>query len=625
MCTIRLSIIFLLFQITCGWGYVTEVLTMGRTTAWHITKNSSAANSSLDVVQQIDAFLGIAPHSPSNFSLLPMRVYDEAIDLRFAEIRRLLHMTNHHDSKELDDFLPNIKTINEFYRYFRKAIEVTHNPFNVEWVDSPNNVIVVINEKLRELHRDWHGTHDGLPMLIARTMNKSHEHQCGNTQSGAHILMSLHETLMIAELQAACVLGLAYNMLLVPNNKGIVNTKADFEKRFHDYLETFIAAMEIVPGDMRACDPEPKWIRDETYFEAEKFVQTSILQPVSSWTLLRLRHYLLSTDRQDEEVCKDLAERSRTGDVHLALTDDRLFCHGYADKCQPMNNILEGCLPDNSVKRLEWLKLDDFRTLGQNYDKCDNGRKFSGNTRVETKICACQCFAKNNWIALGLVNADYQNNMVVTGLRLVRENNIFYLQVKQGKLLPGGKIDPASEMWLDLPKEDTVKYPLYRGSAESNPQFIVSDLIAPHGSLVVGAGFVNQNDNDLFLVRLRTMKFDFMSGKVLQREPHQDIDTVLEHSIDLIPGSINSIYADARSIPLSTTAWVPLIRSSLESDVGQSTLPLFDGVPVETNPPSALGGVGFIHKGTPGYGGFFSLRLHSLAYGEYLNVSSGTK
>lgn len=41
---------------------------------------------------------------------------------------------------------------------------------------------------------------------------------------------------------------------------------------------------------------------------------------------------------------------------------------------------------------------------------------------------------------------------VITGARFVKKNNIMYIQVQEGKLLPNGIIDPDTVTWVPIPK-----------------------------------------------------------------------------------------------------------------------------------------------------------------------------
>lgn len=62
-----------------------------------------------------------------------------------------------------------------------------------------------------------------------------------------------------------------------------------------------------------------------------------------------------------------------------------------------------------------------------------------------------------------------------------------------------------------------------------------------------------------------------------------------------------------------TGTFVKFSRSNLNRDLGQTTLPLFHGAAVVTNPPAPLGGVAIMHRGTSkDYAGFIGLRIYPL-------------
>lgn len=68
--------------------------------------------------------------------------------------------------------------------------------------------------------------------------------------------------------------------------------------------------------------------------------------------------------------------------------------------------------------------------------------------------------------------------------------------------------------------------------------------------------------------------------------------------------------------------WVTFRVSDHKKDAGQSTVPYWDTQPVETDPSSALGGVGLFHMGAPDYGGFVTLRLIDLNRSYYWKDNS---
>lgn len=65
--------------------------------------------------------------------------------------------------------------------------------------------------------------------------------------------------------------------------------------------------------------------------------------------------------------------------------------------------------------------------------------------------------------------------------------------------------------------------------------------------------------------------------------------------------------------------YIKFYVSDLRKDGGQSTIPFFDAQNVEGTPEFPLGGVGVVHRGHKGYGGFVALRIHDLNLSNYFN------
>lgn len=52
--------------------------------------------------------------------------------------------------------------------------------------------------------------------------------------------------------------------------------------------------------------------------------------------------------------------------------------------------------------------------------------------------------------------------------------------------------------------------------------------------------------------------------------------------------------------------------SDFRKDAGQSTVPFFDSQPIITEPAVPLSGIGLLHKGADGFGGFLALRAFTV-------------
>lgn len=57
----------------------------------------------------------------------------------------------------------------------------------------------------------------------------------------------------------------------------------------------------------------------------------------------------------------------------------------------------------------------------------------------------------------------------------------------------------------------------------------------------------------------------------------------------------------------------------MKKDAGQSTVPFFDSLEAEGYPEFPLGGVGIMHRGREGFGGFLTFRIFDLNISKYFN------
>lgn len=55
-----------------------------------------------------------------------------------------------------------------------------------------------------------------------------------------------------------------------------------------------------------------------------------------------------------------------------------------------------------------------------------------------------------------------------------------------------------------------------------------------------------------------------------------------------------------------------------KKDAGQSTIPFIDQQPLVTNPPTPLSGVGLMHRGSFGSGGFLAFKMESFDVVQHL-------
>ncbi|XP_074112286.1 uncharacterized protein LOC141535991 [Cotesia typhae] len=74
------------------------------------------------------------------------------------------------------------------------------------------------------------------------------------------------------------------------------------------------------------------------------------------------------------------------------------------------------------------------------------------------------------------------------------------------------------------------------------------------------------------------------------------------------------------AIDSKTNQFIKFRASDLKKDAGQSTVPFFDALEAEGDPNFPLGGIGIIHRGQKGFGGFLAFKIFELDLSQYFKT-----
>ncbi|XP_015110587.1 uncharacterized protein LOC107036872 [Diachasma alloeum] len=300
---------------------------------------------------------------------------------------------------------------------------------------------------------------------LALTSNDLRRKHCREALAMQSFLSHLFQTVMVTEAKA--MLSLTY-AILIQNSSYEARTyklwqlTVDFKDRFNYYMVRTAEAMSIAPHQTTPCDPpNGTRIRDETYFEIERLEQVSVFQ---------------FSDTSNSRDCANAVEKKS-----LTFYSERDICKGSLSDCE-YSGWLDVCRLENSSKRYEWIKSEGG-DYGMNFDKCPSGTitKYEGNNNSSNGHCICKCREAGNWMSVSPVMANVSDNMVVIGSRFMRKEGVLYLQLKQGRLLANGWIDPSSQEWIPLPKN-----PVLMAINSTHNKFYLDNVPLPMGHVVVG-------------------------------------------------------------------------------------------------------------------------------------------
>ncbi|XP_015122381.1 uncharacterized protein LOC107044846 [Diachasma alloeum] len=466
--------------------------------------------------------------------------------------------------------------------------------------------------------------------LLNHHVQAKGETLCGDIQSPNQYLYQLHKVVVASEMMGQIALTFGYYLQNKLNNVTIdfelKRAQVDRRERLQNYFGKFKSAMEAASLSLRPCDP-PNFIRGKTFIEMERLFQAVLVEDYN----LNYR-----------DSCRGTCE---TIDVYAHRNDnDGVFC-ARLHKCWKLKTS-RYCIRPNELRRYEWIE-DRQGTIYGEKNGCQGQELATPGWRKRLypcENCICTCDGGHKWgmanevhaFSLRVSRSNTAENMVVTGIQFTRHESIICIQIKEGKLLPGGEIDVNSEKW----RECDLSYSSYRMS-----RFGTSDYIAEEDYVVL-TRFYNFIDLDDFVeqrdaivtgvkfglseyctggkhvkLQLEYSKFNFSSGELKSREGFQSSSTCHRQKISIADtdSPLNQRKPrDQNTVDSKVNSYVSFTWSSFKRDVGQTTLPLLDSQPVESKPSAPLSGVGLFYKSSPGYGGFLGFKIHTLNYGRYM-------
>ncbi|CAG5094940.1 Protein of unknown function [Cotesia congregata] len=385
-----------------------------------------------------------------------------------------------------------------------------------------------------------------------------------------------------------------------------------------------------------ACDFS-NHTRDKTYIELERMYQVMIEN-----------EFYLDKDGSCSYNCNTKGEHFKPHVDYMCKDLD----------CQYMGAKFEICQLDDDVRRYQWFKDGNNNVYGNNTN-C-SGKMVTYNSWYQwttryCDYCLCVCTAKlhrevhNEITAISFQDqvSDTDSSKVVLDLKFVIKNNTIYVEIKEGKLLPHGKIDNNSVAWKALdnctifdnftfctyPPLNGLAYGLTTAVKDFGyPEYLnLDDIKASTESIVTGVRFRFAGDfnthprykNGSVEMQIRLTDFDYLTGKLSKNHVWISSNNKQNKTELLLPNPDNPIKSPKNIPNLKGNQFVKFKVSDLKKDAGQSTVPFFDARPVESKVLFPLKGIGLFHRGYEGFGGFIAFKLFIISPQEYMNTDLG--
>lgn len=207
---------------------------------------------------------------------------------------------------------------------------------------------------------------------------------------------------------------------------------------------------------------------------------------------------------------------------------------------------------------------------------------------------------------------------VVTGVRLIKENGVIQMSISQRTLLPFGQTDESEQdTWKSADNQfattdvGAVEGVNYTTLTYDNRAINLDDLVLPQGKIVTGIRF-QTNANGHLTLEIRATDFDYYYGRLLNtsHNPWVKNENGGQIEIEILKKTnpLENVVSELYTPEIVSNSYVKFGPSNIESDIGQSTVPLIDTYALESRNPVALGGVGLTYKGNNDSGGFIALK-----------------
>ncbi|XP_030378227.1 uncharacterized protein LOC115626861 isoform X2 [Scaptodrosophila lebanonensis] len=530
------------------------------------------------------------------------------------------------------------------YEAVKDKLEMVTLVTFAEWTVAPNAHSV--HHLMDRLHLTLLGNTEknnsssgNLLAQLAANYEFSSSQICNMHQSPQQFVYALYSDIALTELKGYIMMEFSWMMLRV-YGKGNFTQEAelmrnDYERRTERTLKLLQEVMRRSARIVWRCDPEPQHhVLGQTYDEVTRLLQGFIENEVD-----------LNSDETCRETCSYYQNTRTESCFKEKFCARQPGCKGRLYNCQFVQSDMWVCqAPLNSTRRYEYVEYENGSVLGR------RGRCVRGTSKVDSwwrylfwhcSYCMCLCdeqsIKSDRFFNLREAVSDFTQNRVVTGLRFIKKNRIFHLQIQEGELLPRGNINQTSLTWKPVDNynifdRDVIKGVDYHSLSYESRSVDLDDINTDDPSFVVTGVRFRVVGTHLNL-EARLTEINFETGKLVNSKElsywNSNDNTDVSGDNRRKKLSISSPDIPTRtivkSIPMSKhNEFIEFVNSDLYKDAAQTTVPFMDVQDVVSNPPVPLSGVGIYYKGRPGFGGFLAPKIITYDFTRHVVVPKRT-
>ncbi|XP_060650929.1 uncharacterized protein LOC132787693 [Drosophila nasuta] len=292
----------------------------------------------------------------------------------------------------------------------------------------------------------------------------------------------------------------------------------------------------------------------------------------------------------------------------------------FAQQITRESQVIDSYLSESNNRRYEYIQNNDRKRFGGS-EECwqEVNRVESWNRWLfwQCSYCFCLCdepsLKSDRYFNLRETISDVKANKVVTGVRFVKKNRIFHLQIQQGELLPRGAVNKSTVEWkpvddYKISDSNITEGVDYHEMSYEKRAIDLDEILNTHQRSSVVTGLCFRVLSGRLNLMVMFSYFDFAKGQLLEPEvistwqTHQAVENRQKLNIDNLDLATRSVWG---SQPMSKdNQYLEFVNSGIEADVAQSTIPFIDIQDVVINPAAPLSGIGIYYKSSKNYGGF---------------------
>ncbi|XP_044249063.2 uncharacterized protein [Drosophila takahashii] len=458
---------------------------------------------------------------------------------------------------------------------------------------------------------------DSLLWELTASADASPEQMCLARQSAQQFAYQLFSKSVLSELKGYSMIEFSW-MLMRQSGRGnytqeLLLMRRSHQKRIEQAQQVLLAVMTHSSRLYWRCDPgKDEHVEGKTYDRVTRLLQGFVENEVN-----------LNPEQSCTSDCPSYRDTRSSGcyQPEEEFCGQQPACKGRLYNCNSIDTDMSICLASNrSTRRYEYINFGDDKSNQDCKSKLREPSSWSSWIFWRCHYCFCLCDEpgpkSDRYFNLRDAITDFKENKIVTGVRFVKSQRVFHLQLQQGELLPRGTINNSSLEWLPVEDYNVSDVDIRDGydyhTLSMDSRAIDLDEISVNATDQVVTGVRFRIFKNHLNLEVRFSFFNFTTGRLIEpltksywlgNEKNQRNKFILKES-DL------STASELPSLPLSKdNQYLEFVSSSQLKDAAQSTLPFVDVQEVVPHPAVPLAGLGIYYKGRPGYGGFLAPKV----------------